>query len=399
MMDPSSSLDGINKLPLFPDFSFDNREIDALVPSCRVENWQHFSQIINDTTDKLSDDMIYRGHRRADWQLESTLARPFGGGSILPRISKSLLDRFRLAMRGRGYDLTQKEDNEIWAFGQHFGLATPMLDWTASPFVALFFAFSKDDLEHEKPNPTRAVFRINRSLVSEVIPDLFFEPTLGENARLVNQAGLFTVTPEGSDNLVSSIVNAIADGFNVDPDDPGAFSKYICKFHIPSHDRMACLNSLRCMNIHHANLFPDPLGASEYCNEWLFRAVNYENLRKHEEASISKRERFRSKSEPSTRDATLPNIDVQSVSDIIEIFAPKDSSGAELESLAQKLNDKYKETYTVDWPNHDSASARLRVAFKRLMRAAGFSEPSRDKAAETLLDLYADHYREAEKSI
>ena len=283
-------LQRVNALPLYPEFSFDNEAVDGLVPSCRVGSWKAFAEILNGSAELSSDGMIYRGHRRADWELEPTLARYFGGGAIVPEIAGSLLDRFRLAMRGRGYDLSAKEPEEIWAFGQHFGLATPLLDWTESPYVALFFAFLKEDSEHESENPTRAIFRINRALVAALLPELFFEPSLGENARLVNQAGLFTITSDGNENLVSEIINALTDQASVNPDDPAELSRYICKIHIPNRDRIACLNSLRLMNIHHANLFPDPMGASEYCNDWLFRKVQDDKRREEERRAIAQRD-------------------------------------------------------------------------------------------------------------
>jgi len=398
MTDQGPSIDSVARLPLFPKFSFDNQETDALVPSCRVENWQNFAEILNGKQDKLIDDMIYRGHRRRDWQLESTLARQFGGGAMSTHIITSLLDRFRLAMRGRGFDLTDKSENEIWAFGQHFGLATPLLDWTASPFVALFFAFLKSDVEHEIENPTRAVFRINRSLVAEVLPNLFFEPTLGENARLVNQAGLFTVTPEGGDNLVSAIINVLVDQLGVKPDDPNDVARYICKFHVPNEDRLACLNSLRRMNIHHANLFPDPMGASEYCNDWLSRAVLEQLKNDKEKKVIAERAKINSAPPKALKYTTSYDGELKDVVEILTSYTPNIDLNYDPVKLAHLLDDKYKETYTVDWPRHDSGSARVRLAFKRLLLAADFSEPSRENAVEALVKLYAARYWKAEKS-
>lgn len=40
-------------------------------------------------------------------------------------------------------------ENHFWAIGRHYDLATPLLDWTLSPFVGAFFAFEQDRIAGE----------------------------------------------------------------------------------------------------------------------------------------------------------------------------------------------------------------------------------------------------------
>lgn len=381
------------KLKAWPAFEFQNNDIDGRVPVCRVDCWQTFETLIAQERDILGGgDRVYRGHRRYEWQLAGTLTREFDGGAIPPDVSSKLLARFRLAMRGRGTDLAGIDDNEIWAFGQHFGLATPLLDWTESPFVALFFAFAQEDIDQEKLNGSRAVFSLNRGLIDELIPDLFFEPALGENARLVNQAGLFTVTPPGDDNLVSVIIDAVIESGAVDPDNAEDIARYIHKVHIPNTDRAECLSMLRRMNIHHANLFPDPSGASLYCNDWLRRQVSdrkrAESARKQVASKPMPPPAFEHAppeadlGEPTTIEALLNRL----------IVPADDIAPTTVAQWAARVAATYEENSSIDWPVHTSTKKGMRIRIRRLLNALGFPEDRRDDAMEKIVEFYAEEY-------
>ncbi len=214
---------------------------------------------------------IWRGQRDEKWLLEPTLDRKLPALKKMKRlyINDLHLKRFKYATRGRR-GLNPREisnENEWWALGQHHGLATPLLDWTYSPFVAAFFAYI------EKENSStgfRVVFGISKTTIeikSQEITDKysgsgrppiieFVEPLTDDNPHLVNQAGLFSRTPSGVD-----IETWVKDNFKHD-------NKKIrlWKIMLPEAKREVALKSLNRMNINHLSLFPDIYGASSYVN-------------------------------------------------------------------------------------------------------------------------------------
>lgn len=209
---------------------------------------------------------IYRGQKDSSWLLESALDRELKGKSKVRtgKLTNKHLKRFKYATRGRIPDyFTQKDDDQWWALGQHYGLVTPLLDWTESPFVALFFSFED---EQAVSNKNRVVYAVAKSKLEDIIKDKLLkneknyvsivDPLTSDNGRLVNQRGVFLSMPPNTDleNYIKSNVK------------PGDNEACIMKFIIPEGDRKQILKYLNRMNINHLTLFPDLIGASKYSN-------------------------------------------------------------------------------------------------------------------------------------
>lgn len=103
-----------------------------------------------------TSNIIYRGHDDAKYTLSSTLERLVvklngpgyersGGIAYIPHTMKSaedwLLSEFRRGVHHHSQVSLRSDDRLGWlALMQHHGTPTRLLDWTLSPYVALYFA-------------------------------------------------------------------------------------------------------------------------------------------------------------------------------------------------------------------------------------------------------------------
>lgn len=385
-------------LPLFPTYAFGDVAIDGLVPACRVESWQDFIEAMRSPDhNRAAGEFVYRGQAGHNWHLSSTLARLFDGGAVPGPHQENLLAQFRLAMRGRGLDCSKLDDEELWAFGQHHGLRTPLIDWTKSPYVALFFAFDEPDVDGVE-NPSRAVFCLNMAAIraDENLSQIIFEPTHHENARLVNQAGLFTITPSGKDNLISAILNELADNEVISPDEPMDVARYIAKIHVPNENRVECLNTLRKMNIHHANLFPDPGGASKYCNDWLARLIE-EERRDAAEAKAIEDAADRALAEREPQPAAAQEVSEDAVAGLLRNTLRNDSEFPPevLVGWAPKIISLYERTAETDWPERSASELRLKLEFRKFLMSNNVNRAVAETGARRLIEFFAASWRAA----
>lgn len=272
---------GKKKSTLSPGWRLIKKESSDGVKTYGLSSWSSFfpfleTEVFN-TSAQSEHAYIWRGQRRSDWSISSSLDRLLqklnflaAGPKILDKLSSAHLKSFAYAARGRRglnprkLDL-DKDANEWWALGQHFGLATPLVDWTRSPFAAAYFAFEDVGPEQTKH---RVVYGLDRLAVERRSQALgesaeersgaaieFIEPMSDENQRLVSQSGLFTRAP-----ILVPVDLWVPKAFE------GSQSPVLLRVKIPDSGRLSCLRTLDRMNINHLSLFPDLAGASRSTN-------------------------------------------------------------------------------------------------------------------------------------
>jgi hypothetical protein len=197
-------------------------------------NLKSASEMFDVISNKLinrDDNLVFRGQINEKWKLESTLMRYINSivelklpqierldkSSILKLATARLHDNFKNNLIINN-DLTEEkiENTNLWEYGQHFGFPTPLLDWTNSPFIALFFALGNkliseegkshciyvlniDMIKHlnkqiiDKIRPIKSTVLKSEALLNEQYPTLDIITKVSSiNKRLSYQQGLFT---------------------------------------------------------------------------------------------------------------------------------------------------------------------------------------------------------------
>ena len=218
--------------------------------------------------------IIFRGHSELSYKLESTLERQllkvstseelFEKRTAYEHILDEYLDICKKLFKGRIAEqyilLDESYENEIWALGQHYGLITPLLDWTESFLVALYFAFEPI----KENNKYRVIYRLNMTDINDDELSIFV-PKIDIGGRITAQRGLFTKRRYTLLEDFSKKIEVTKNGQNKKIEPP------LTKIIIADELRSPILNYLFKINICGVTLFPDIQGAIRDMN---FNLIN-----------------------------------------------------------------------------------------------------------------------------
>lgn len=201
---------------------------------------------------------IFRGQGSADWNLRSTFDRNYSDAQAASRdtLAKGLIREF--------YDECERysawrygvDDPRVLAMAQHHGLPTRLLDWSFSPYVAAYFAFSWFMFEKATDKSGEvAIWVLDKDEVEQKAPEgqlQIISVQDYENNRLGSQFGLFTYLKTNESNLEDYLTSP-----------PVKLSHALVKLVLPRSEARPALQDLILMGIHHGTIFPGREGIAQ----------------------------------------------------------------------------------------------------------------------------------------
>jgi hypothetical protein len=215
---------------------------------------------------------IWRGQKKDEdnvepWFLESSFDRDFRNSKGRERndLLRRHIKTFKKEMNQSHPNVLPKSDDDIWALGQHYGLKTPLLDWTLSPYIAAYFAFEEE--EDDRDDKYRYVYALNRSVTRLLSKekgkvDRFVgvvEQLTHPTPRFLAQRTVFTKALDGK-RIESAVKRFSEKRPNEVP---------LVKFKIPTKCRAECLRDVDLMNINRTSLLLDFRDVADRCNKVL----------------------------------------------------------------------------------------------------------------------------------
>jgi hypothetical protein len=209
------------------------------------------------------DGFIYRGQSQP-WPLQTSFHRT--SRKDLGRYLREDVQSLYRALTGRTrhiFDLAKPQENGAFLnLAQHHGFPTPLLDWTRSPYVAAYFAYSGVNSVQEDDPPVR-IFAFDKERFTKRITQFPFlelvmphfsilEALSIENDRAIPQQGVLALT--NLHNVEAQIIEL----------EESSDERYLYAFDLPRHQALEALRHLRLMGITQATMFP---GVESICRE------------------------------------------------------------------------------------------------------------------------------------
>ena len=258
------------------------------VEEIQFTRWNEFRSYIDEDRQILP--VYWRGQKDPSWVLASRFERlildfcggwkkgaskvyPYDGRYLLDGkpvweegLYRSMRDRYlevfkRAASGLRGANPANLDTDQWWALGRHYGLVTPLLDWTESPYIAAFFALAEFHAELQSrggglkfEGQEVAVYRLfhNEKLEGDCLRVV--RPAVDELGRMQGQRGLFTWLDSERYFELQGFLDDMGKG------------NLLTRIRISDQALHDGLRDLKAHGIDYRLLYPDLEGAALYAN-------------------------------------------------------------------------------------------------------------------------------------
>jgi len=244
------------------------KEPSELVPRI-INTWRDFRDYVSDLPTKK---YVFRGQMESSvWRL-STLFHRSGRSDLKRLIYQDIPEIYRATINQTSHKFNLGDPDErgaFYALVQHHGFPTPLLDWTYSPFVAAYFAYSELPKKFSSEERRCRIFKFDaeqwKADFAQLVDVVGCQPhfslintlALG-NPRMVNQQALVALTNVA--DLESYIRNREQEQGKI----------YLEAIDLPQSSRAEVIKNLDMMGITAASLFPGIDGVCKYQRERLF---------------------------------------------------------------------------------------------------------------------------------
>lgn len=248
-----------------------------------IDSWTEFKSyylerlIIRDDLLNPQIPYLFRGEGDSSWRLISTFDRNYSGIDYETLLKyyekefndpvtanqfpehKAIFDEIRKNSSDMNTDEQRKYNLKTVALGQHYGLPTRLLDWSESPYIAAFFAFSK------------AIPSLANSSWNEIMADEKEAVIWAlEYSNKWEEKGLYIHKPERDGNHRLFQQKGYVTEFKKDVCDESSLENlmrrtdvpYVIKFYVPVSESAKAIKDLGLMGINSTQIYGDLEGRS-----------------------------------------------------------------------------------------------------------------------------------------